>query len=254
MSELLVVEDVAKSFGGVRAVTDCSLAVPDGKMVGLIGPNGAGKSTTFNLISGLIQPDRGSIRLADEELVGRRPEDVARMGIARAFQTPRAFNSISPLENMLASAPSAGERLLPAIIGTYRQHESELAEKAGDLLELVGLTDRADDSTDELSGGELRLLEVARLLMRDPRILLLDEPTAGVTPPLQRRLGELLRGLNSRGLTILIVEHNLQFLLGLVDQVAVMVKGSVLMQGSPDEVRTNPEVINAYLGRGGHAA
>lgn len=253
MSDLLVVENVSKRFGGLRAVSDCSFGIPEGELVGLIGPNGAGKSTMFNLISGLMDPDHGSIRLGGTELVGIGPEAVARLGLARGFQTPRAFTSLSPLENMLASAQSVGERLLPAILGTYRSDEAQLAEKGRKLLELVGLSDRIEDATDELSGGELRMLEVARLLMRDPQVLLLDEPTAGVDPRLQHRLTQLLRTLNAAGLTILIVEHNLRFLLDLVDRVAVMVKGTLLTVGTPVEVRTDPEVIEAYLGGGGHA-
>jgi branched-chain amino acid transport system ATP-binding protein len=246
---LLDIDSVFKSFGGLCAVDGCSFSVPPGSLMGFIGPNGAGKSTLFNLVSGLYRPDSGSIRLEGEELVGRQPDEIANLGLGRTFQTPRSFPTLSCLENMLASVPSPGERLLPALMGTYRSHEMEMTKEATSLLEDVGLGGRVDDSADELSGGELRMLEVARQLIRHPKILLLDEPTAGVTPRLQLGLAEMLRGLHGDGLTVLVVEHNLGFLLDLVDHVVVMVGGKVLTEGDPVAIRRDPAVINAYLGR-----
>ncbi|MGH8915078.1 MAG: ABC transporter ATP-binding protein, partial [Acidimicrobiia bacterium] len=240
---------VYKSFGGLRAVDGCSFSVSPGALMGFIGPNGAGKSTLFNLVSGLHQPDSGSVRLDGRELVGLRPDQVAAMGLGRTFQTPRSFGTLSCLENMLASIPSPGEHLVSALLGSYRSHETKATVEAEELLGLVGLGDRSHDPADELSGGELRMLEVARQLMRHPKILLLDEPTAGVTPRLQARLAEMLRTLHSEGLTVLVVEHNLGFLLDLVDHVVVMVGGRVLTEGDPDTIRRDPDVINAYLGR-----
>lgn len=246
---LLEIDNVSRSFGGLRAVDGCSFEVPAGAFVGFIGPNGAGKSTVFNLVSGLYRPDTGSIRLDGQDLVDLSPDQVANAGLGRTFQTPRSFGSLSCLENLLASVPSPGEQLLPALLGTYRAHEREARIDAERLLEVVGLGDRAGAPADELSGGELRMLEVARQLMRQPKILLLDEPTAGVTPRLQSRLSELLGALHADGLTLLVVEHNLGFLLDLVDHVVVMVGGRVLTEGDPDSIRKNPDVINAYLGR-----
>ena len=254
MSDILTFDGVSKRFGGLRAVHKCSVNVPEGILMGLIGPNGAGKSTLFNLASGLLPPDEGSIRVRGEELVGKRPEEVARTGIGRTFQTPRTFLSLSLMENMLASADTPGEKLTTALMGTYRQREAQLVDQARDLLELVGLSARANDTSEDLSGGELRMLEVARQLIRRPRVLLLDEPTAGVAPRLQQRLSELLVSLNDDGLTILVVEHNLRFLMNLVERVAVMVHGSVLTIGTPDEIRSDPRVISAYLGRSHGAA
>ncbi|MGH8912992.1 MAG: ATP-binding cassette domain-containing protein, partial [Acidimicrobiia bacterium] len=170
-------------------------------------------------------------------------------GLGRSFQTPRSFGSLSCMEHMLASVQSPGEHLVPALLGTYRSHEREAKAEAERLLGVVGLGDRAEDLADELSGGELRMLEVARQLMRRPKMLLLDEPTAGVTPRLQARLTELLRALHGDGLTVLVVEHNLGFLLDLVDHVVVMVGGRILTEGAPDSIRRDPDVINAYLGR-----
>lgn len=247
--ELLQIERVSKRFGGLRAVNDCSFDVARGTLTGLIGPNGAGKSTLFNLISGLHRPESGSIQLDGEELVGQRPDEIADLGVGRTFQTPRSFATLSCLENLLASVPSPGERLVPSILGTYRREERKTTSTAVEYLDLVGLGARADDPANELSGGELRMLEVARQLMREPKILLLDEPTAGVTPSLQVRLAETLQGLHARGLTVVIVEHNLHFLLDLVERVVVMVRGGVLTQGDPEAIRSDPEVINAYLGR-----
>lgn len=255
MAELLRIESVSKRFGGLQAVDQCSFSVNRGSLVGLIGPNGAGKSTLFNLVSGLHEPEAGSIRLESDELVGRAPHEIAGLGLARTFQTPRSFSTLSCLENLLASVPSRGEQITSAIFGTYRAGERESSAAARQHLELVGLQGRADDRADELSGGELRMLEVARQLMRDPKILLLDEPTAGVTPTLQVRLTEALKQLHAGGLTVIVVEHNLGFLLNLVERVVVMVKGRVLAEGEPGSIRSDPEVINAYLGRrGGDAA
>lgn len=246
---LLDIDNVSKSFGGVRAVNGCSFRVSQGELMGFIGPNGAGKSTLFNLVSGLYRPDAGSIRLDGKDLVGLTPDEIARSGLGRTFQTPRSFGSLSCVENMLASVPSPGERLISALLGTYESHERQARVEAERLLGIVGLGGRTEDPADELSGGELRMLEVARQLMRRPKILLLDEPTAGVTPLLQVRLAGMLRSLHADGLTVLVVEHNLGFLLDLVDHVVVMVGGSVLTEGDPDSIRTNPDVINAYLGR-----
>lgn len=217
--------------------------------MGLIGPNGAGKSTLFNLISGLYTPDAGSIRLEGNELVGKRPDEIASLGLGRTFQTPRSFSTLSCLENMLASVASPGESLASSVFGTYRSHERKMSTKAKDYLKLVGLAERADVPADELSGGELRMLEVARQVIREPKILLLDEPTAGVTPSLQARLADTLRSLPERGFTVVIVEHNLGFLLNLVERVVVMVRGGVLAEGDPDTIRADTEVIKAYLGR-----
>lgn len=255
MADLLRIGGVSKRFGGLHAVDRCSFNIPRNSLVGLIGPNGAGKSTLFNLVSGLHEPEEGSIRLEGDELVGLRPDQIAGLGLGRTFQTPRSFSTLSCLENLLASAPSRGEQIASSIFGTYRAGEKQSIVEAREHLDLVGLGNRANDRADELSGGELRMLEVARQLIRDPKILLLDEPTAGVTPTLQVRLAETLKELHAGDLTVIIVEHNLGFLLNLVERVVVMVNGRVLTEGEPDAIRSDPEVINAYLGRrGGDAA
>lgn len=246
---LLHLDRVQRNFGGVQAVRDCTFEVAQGSLTGLIGPNGAGKSTVFNLISGLIAPAGGEIVFDRQSIGGRRPEQIANMGVGRTFQTPRAFLSLTALENVCASASDPGDRLRSALSGSWRSGATDLERRARSLLERVGLGERADMQADLLSGGELRMLEVARQLIRTPRILLLDEPTAGVDPALQNRLAELLRGLNQDGVTLLVVEHNLGFLLSLAERIVVMAAGTVLSEGTPEQIRNDQAVVSAYLGQ-----
>ena len=248
---LLDVQNLKKHFGGLKAVggeEGLSFQVDEGAFVGLIGPNGAGKSTTFNLISGVLEPTSGSVTLDGRNLSSVRPSDIASLGLGRTFQTPRAFLSLGVLENVLVGAESPGERLKSALLGTWRAREDGLAEKAREALERVGLGDRLDESVANLSGGELRMLEVARQLVRNPRILLLDEPTAGVDPSLQGRLKRILIDLHEEGRTLVVVEHNLHFLLGIADTVIVLQSGELLSSGTPREIRNDPRVVAAYLG------
>lgn len=249
MTTLLEARDVAVHYGGIRALDGADLDVPNSGITGLIGPNGAGKSTLFNVVSGLVQPTRGTVRFDGADIVGLRPEKVAQLGIGRTFQTPRAFPSLDLVDNLCVSAAGGGEGLTHALLGRFRSREASLLERAAELLEMVGLDDKARRKADELSGGELRMLEVARQLMRQPRMLLLDEPTSGVNQALQQSLAVLLRRLARDGTPVLIVEHNLHFLLALAQRVVVMHQGRVLTEGTPEEVRRDPGVIAAYLGR-----
>jgi len=248
MSDDLRLAGVSKRFGGLQAVDDLTFDVRHGEITGLIGPNGAGKSTVFNLISGMLTPDAGSIMLGENELVGSSPDHIARSGLGRTFQAPRAFLGMSVLDNVAAAADSPGERLGASILGGYRSEESVIERRAVELLELVGLGKKVRHPSEELSGGELRLLEIARQLVREPQIVLLDEPTAGVSPSLQDRLGEVLRELETAGITLLVVEHNLGFLLSLAKTVVVLDQGRLLAEGTPDEIRANDGVVSAYLG------
>ncbi|NOX22558.1 MAG: ABC transporter ATP-binding protein [Actinobacteria bacterium] len=248
MSDHLILNGVSKHFGGLKAVDDLTFSVGRGKITGLIGPNGAGKSTVFNLISGIFAPDGGSIKLGDTELVGSTPDHIARAGVGRTFQAPRAFLGMSVLDNVLATADSPGESLWRAIIGGYRDEEAVIEARAMELLDMVGLGGNPHQPSEELSGGELRLLEIARQLVRDPQILLLDEPTAGVSPSLQDRLAEVLLELKASGVTLLVVEHNLGFLLSLAETVLVLDHGTLLAEGSPDKIRSDERVVSAYLG------
>ncbi|MEO1198591.1 MAG: ABC transporter ATP-binding protein [Pseudomonadota bacterium] len=252
----LRLDGVTKHFDGVKAVGGdggISFSVPRGCFLGLIGPNGAGKSTTFNLITGVLTPNSGQVLLEGESLADKRPPEIASLGVSRTFQTPRAFPSLSVLENVVVGADSSGERLLAAFSSRWRAEEREARDRAVETLRRVGLGDRMETSVSNLSGGELRMLEVARQLIRRPRILLLDEPTAGVDPVLQKRLSTLLVELRDEGVTLVVVEHNLHFLLGIADRIVVLHNGELLAEGTPQEIRSDQRVVSAYLGAD-HAA
>ncbi len=254
--DLLVVDKVTKRFGGLKAVggdAGLSFSVPEGTFLGLIGPNGAGKSTTFNLISGVLKPTSGAVILDGKDLSAARPSDIASYGLGRTFQTPRAFPSLTVLENVMVGADNEGETLLSVLRGGWKSRERALRDTAGDVLERVGLSERVNDVVANLSGGELRMLEVARQLVRDPKILLLDEPTAGVDPSLQAKLSRILVDLHGEGRTLVVVEHNLHFLLQIADSVVVLQNGELLSKGTPGEIKADDKVIAAYLGAD-HAA
>lgn len=254
--DFLVVDRLKKHFGGLKAVggdAGLSFTVAKGAFLGLIGPNGAGKSTLFNLIGGFLRPTSGKVTLDGTVLSAVASSEIASLGLGRTFQTPRAFHSLSVLDNVLVGADNVGESLLSVMGGGWRSADAALAKRAADVLARVGLKDRVQDSVARLSGGELRMLEVARQLMRAPRILMLDEPTAGVAPGFQQKLSTLLVELNREGVTMIVVEHNLRFLLEIADSVAVLQNGELLSQGSPQHIRSDPKVIAAYLGAD-HAA
>lgn len=249
--DILVVENLAKRFGGLKAVggdKGLNFRVKRGSLVGLIGPNGAGKSTTFNLISGVLEPSSGRVSLNGQDLSNIKSSEIASHGLGRTFQTPRAFPSLSVMQNVLVGADSTGETLMSAFSGSWKNSEADLKRKAEDALRKVGLYDRVSETVANLSGGELRMLEVARQLVRDPEILLLDEPTAGVDPSLQGKLSSILIDLHREGRTLIVVEHNLHFLLSIADAVIVLQNGELLAEGTPKDIRNDPRVIAAYLG------
>ena len=223
-----------------------------GSITALIGPNGAGKTTAFNLITGFLRPDGGSVRLDGADVTGRRPDRLARMGMVRTFQLTRVLGKLRVVENVMLAAPDQpGERLGTAFARprAWRPRERDLRERAMALLAEVGIADQADAYAATLSGGQRKLLELARALMARPAIVLLDEPMAGVNPTLGRRLLTYLETLRSeRGLTILFVEHDMEVVMGISDEVVVMAEGRVLVQGPPDLVRRDRRVIDAYLG------
>ncbi|AGI71045.1 putative branched-chain-amino-acid ABC-transporter ATP-binding component [Octadecabacter arcticus 238] len=248
---ILSVENAVMDFGGFRAVGGdhgLSFKVNRGGLLGLIGPNGAGKSTTFNLISGVLKPTKGRVEMDGIELSTLKAADIAAKGLGRTFQTPRAFPSLSVIDNVLVGADHPEEGPIAALLGRWRGPDKALRQQAEHALERVGLADRLHDSVANLSGGELRMLEVARQLNRNPRILLLDEPTAGVDPNLQVKLAEILTQLHAEGTTLIVVEHNLAFLLNLADRIVVLQNGALLAEGDPDSIRRDPAVISAYLG------
>jgi ABC-type branched-subunit amino acid transport system ATPase component len=246
----LVASGLVKRFGGITALDGADLEVTRGSMSALIGPNGAGKSTLFNVATGVVRPDAGTVRINDTDVTGRSLAEVARTGTARTFQTPRGFGSMTAMENLLVVPDVRGERLSGALL-PWRAQRRRLRAKGEEVLERIGLGGLGDRRYDELSAGQTRLLEIGRHLMREIDLLLLDEPTAGVIPSMQERLGRLLTELRDGGMTILIVEHNLGFVLPLASRVSVMVKGRLLRSGTPQEIQRDQDVIDAYLGGGG---
>ena len=252
MTALLEAHGVSKAFAGVRAVDDASLTVQDGSITALIGPNGAGKSTLFNCISGFLRPDAGRIELAGRRIDRRPPHRIVEAGLGRTFQTARALTRMTVLDNVRLAAPShPGERLrgLATQRSAVRRRERDVTAQARDLLRLVRLDAHADVLSGTLSGGQRKLLDLARILMASPRLILLDEPMAGVNPALREELlAHVLELRGSRGITFLVVEHDLGFVMQASDRVVVMTEGRILMDGTPDEVRNDERVIDAYLG------
>jgi ABC-type branched-subunit amino acid transport system ATPase component len=246
----LEVRGVVRTFGGVRAVDGASFGVEAGSITGLIGPNGAGKSTLFNCISGFLRPQSGHVLLDGKRIDRRAPHRVARAGLVRTFQTPRALTRMTVLENVMLAAPKhGGERLAGSLRPSARRREGAVEARATELLALVRLDGAASAFAGTLSGGQRKLLELVRALMAEPRILLLDEPMAGVSPSLRVELLDHILALRRRdGITLLIVEHDLDFVMRASDRVVVMNDGRVIMEGLPDEVRNDERVVDAYLG------
>jgi branched-chain amino acid transport system ATP-binding protein len=250
---LLSIEGVSKRFAGVLAVDRATFGVAPGSITALIGPNGAGKSTLFNVVTGFERGDGGDVRLDGRSVYGASPHTIARQGLVRTFQLTKALSVMSVVDNMLLAAPrNPGERLaLSPLRPVWRSAEQRARARALETLEVFGLADKASDYAGTLSGGQRKLLELARALMLEPRILLLDEPLAGVNPTLGRVLLEHIESLRAeRGLTILLVEHDMEVVMGHSDVVVVMAEGRVVVTGAPDVVRRDPRVIEAYLGAG----
>jgi len=243
---------VSKSFGGLQAVFDCSLQVAKGSITGLIGPNGAGKTTLFNLITGFYKPDRGEIRFMDQRIDRLPPHQVFHKNLYRTFQIPREFSQMTVLENlMVMPARQFGEKIWNIWFRPKSVKKQELAikEKALEVLEFLELIHLKDEYAGSLSGGQKKLLELARSLMSDPQMVLLDEPSAGVNPVLTGRLMEKIRSLCAdEGITFFLIEHDMDLVMNICDPVIVMNEGSKLMEGTPEEVRKDPRVLEAYLG------
>ena len=249
---LLDVRGLHRSFYGIRALDGVDLAVEAGTITGLIGPNGAGKTTLFNCVSGLIPPEGGRVVFDGRDVTGWRPDRVTQAGCVRTFQIARGFPRLSVLENlMLYGDRQPGERLGQALGRTRaaRERESALRERAVAVARRLSLTRVADDPASDLSGGQKKLLELGRALMTDPKLILLDEPIAGVNPTLAREIGDHLQSLRADGLTLLIIEHHLDVIARLCEPVIVMAEGRHLAQGSFGEVAADPRVQEAYMGR-----
>jgi branched-chain amino acid transport system ATP-binding protein len=249
----LRVSELEKRFGGITAVDGVSFDVDRGSLTGLIGPNGAGKSTTFNLITGFHQPDAGAVVFNGEDITGLRPNGIARRGLVRTFQIARELGEMTVLENMmLAPGRQQGERLWRAVLPGFRRgvrrQEGELLERCWEMLEFFEIDHLAEEYARNLSGGQRKLLEMARVLMTDPAMVLLDEPLAGVNPTLEVKLLEHIHELREEGYTFFLVEHDMDVILEHCDPVIVMHQGRVLAEGPPDEIRTDERVLDAYLG------
>jgi len=249
----LRVEGLVKRFGGVAAVDGTSFEVESGSLTGLIGPNGAGKSTTFNCITGVHEPTAGTVYFNGEDITGLRPNQIARKGLVRTFQIARELSEMTVLENlMLAPQGQLGESAIRAVTPGFRggvvEEETALRERAWETLAFFEIDHLAHEHAGNLSGGQRKLLEMARVLMTDPEMVLLDEPLAGVNPTLEEKLLDRIHDLRADGYTFLLVEHDMDVIMDNCERVIVMHQGSVLAEGTGDEIRNDERVIEAYLG------
>ncbi len=248
---ILNANKLSKSFGGLKAVNNAQIKVKTGAITGLIGPNGAGKTTLFNLISNFIRPDEGEVIFEEKPVQNLAPHQIARKGCIRTFQVARVLSRLTVLENMLLGVQKqTGENFFNVLIarGKVRKQEKENKEKAMTILESVGLVAKAYDYAGALSGGQRKLLEMARTLMSNPKLILLDEPAAGVNPTLINQICEHIINWNKQGISFLIIEHNMDVIMSLCNHIWVLAEGTNLADGNPEEIQNNAQVLEAYLG------
>jgi branched-chain amino acid transport system ATP-binding protein len=248
---ILTIAGLSRSFGLMKAVDDVSLNVKRGSMTGLIGPNGAGKSTLFNLLTGALKPDSGTVFLEGLEVTGSPPNQLFSRGLGRTFQIPRPFARMSVLENVMLAPPGqTGETVAGPFLfrSRMRDEERRIRDKALEVLDFVTLGALADHPASQISGGQMKLLELARVLMGDPKVILLDEPAAGVNPVLTETLIGKIEELNRQGTTFVIIEHDMDFVMRHCDPVIALAEGRVIFEGTADEALANPVLLDAYLG------
>jgi len=249
---LLQADDVTMRFGGLTAVNKVSMTVNEGEIIGLIGPNGAGKTTFFNCLTGLYKPTEGQVRLSGVELPPK-PRAVVKAGMARTFQNIRLFANMTALENVMVGryCRTSSGAITSILHGPkFRREESETRERAQELLDFVGLGDATEHLARNMPYGNQRRLEIARALATDPKLVLLDEPTAGMNPLETRQASDLIFKIRDTGLAVVVIEHDMRFIFNLCDRVLCLVQGETLIVGSPDEVQSDPRVIEAYIGTG----
>ncbi len=248
---ILSIRGLTRDFGPFRAVDGVSLDIRAGSITGLIGPNGAGKSTLFNLLTGMLKPTSGTVTLNGQDVTGLAPDRLFAMGLGRTFQIPRPFARMSVLENvMLAPKGQRGEGILGPFLAAarVREEEARIRRRAMEVLGFVTLAPLADHPAGKISGGQMKLLELARVLMGAPSVILLDEPAAGVNPALTRILIDKIEELNRAGTTFVIIEHDMDFVMSHCDPVIALAEGRVVFQGTADEAKANPVLLDAYLG------
>ena len=249
---MLRLDGISKNFGGLEVLKDVSFTMPEGSIFGLIGPNGAGKTTIVNLITGLLRPSLGSIRFTDKDLATVAPHKITQLGIARTFQNIRLFKEMSLLENVVVGMHdhlNYGVASMLFNLNSFKNAESKARERALELLSWVKLDHKAHMLADNLSYGEQRKLEFARALATEPKLLLLDEPVAGMNSAEKNELMTEITNIRDRGFSIFMIEHDMRFVMSLCERIAVLNFGKIIAEGTPTEIRNNPEVIEAYLGK-----
>ena len=248
---ILQLDQVTLDFGGLRALDDVNFEIREGEILGLIGPNGAGKTTCFNVMTGVYRPTSGDVRFLGQSIIKKKRFEITQLGIARTFQNIRLFRSMTAIQNVMVGADAKHKAgLLSALfrLPLHRHEEKAGHDKAMELLDFMGLADKADEMSSNLSYGDQRRLEIARALAIGPKLLCLDEPAAGFNPAEKVKLMELIRSVRDQGYTVLLIEHDMKLVMGVTDRIVVLEFGKKIAEGTPTEIRDNPAVIAAYLG------